>query len=103
MPLKIGVDIMGGDYAPEQTTLGAIEAWRELSSSTKLVLIGDREAIITILKRENVPADAFEIIHAAEIIEMADHPTKAIQQKPNSSISIGFHLLKEKKIDGFAS
>lgn len=94
---------MGGDYAPEQTTLGAIEAFRELPDSVKLVLIGNRELIIPILKREGVNPDAFEIIHASEVIEMADHPTKAIQQKPNSGIAIGFHLLKEKKIDAFAS
>ena len=94
---------MGGDYAPEQTMLGAIAAYKELPSSVKLVLIGDRDAILSILKRENVSADVFEIVHAPEVIEMADHPTKAIQQKPNSSISIGFQLLKEKKIDAFSS
>ena len=101
--MKIGIDMMGGDYAPEQTTLGAIEAWKELPSSVKLVLIGNKDAIVSILKREGVPVDSFEIIHASEEIEMADHPTKAIQQKPNSSIAIGFRLLKEKKIDAFAS
>jgi len=101
--MKLGIDIMGGDYAPEQTTLGAIAAFRELPASVKLVLIGDREAILSILKREGVDAGSFEIVHAPEVIEMADHPTKAIQQKPNSSIAIGFYLLKEKKIDAFAS
>ena len=94
---------MGGDYAPEQTTLGAIEASKELPASVNLVLIGNKDAIESILLREGVPADKFEIVHASEEIEMADHPTKAIQQKPNSSIAIGFHLLKEKKIDAFAS
>jgi glycerol-3-phosphate acyltransferase PlsX len=101
--MKIGIDIMGGDFAPEQTTLGAIEAWRELPSSTKLVLIGDMGAIQALLKREGMPSDAFEIVHAHETIEMSEHPTKAIQQKPGSSIAIGFQLLKEKKIDAFAS
>ncbi len=101
--MKLGIDIMGGDYAPEQTTLGAIAAFHELPSSVKIVLIGDREAILFILKRENASPDNFEIVHAPEVIEMADHPTKAIQQKPNSSIAIGFHLLKEKKIDAFSS
>lgn len=101
--MKIGIDIMGGDFAPEQTTLGAIQAWGELPSSVKLVLIGNKDAIISILKREGVSADVFEIIHSTEIIEMADHPTKAIQQKPGSGIAIGFDLLKAKKIDAFAS
>lgn len=94
---------MGGDFAPEQTTLGAIHALRELPSSVKLVLIGDKESIFSILKREGVSPDVFEIVHTSETIEMADHPTRSIQQKPDSSIAVGFHLLKEKKIDAFAS
>src|SRR5438128_623149 len=54
-------------------------------------------------RRANISAGTVEIVHAAETIEMADHPTKAIQQKPESGIAIGFRLLKEKKIDAFAS
>lgn len=101
--MRIGVDIMGGDYAPEQTVLGAIAARKELPSECTLVLLGDSKAIHEILNRENFSADQFEIIHTEEVIGMAEHPTKAIQQKPNSSISVGFHLLKEGKIDSFAS
>lgn len=101
--MNIGIDMMGGDFAPEQTTLGAIQAWRELPATVKLVLIGKKDSIVAILNREGIAPDVFEIVHAAEIIEMADHPTKAIQQKPGSSIAIGFSLLKEKKIDSFAS
>ncbi|MBP9791086.1 MAG: phosphate acyltransferase, partial [Bacteroidia bacterium] len=52
---------------------------------------------------ENFSADQFTIVHCTEVIGMAEHPTKAIQQKPDSSISIGFQLLKEGKIDSFAS
>ena len=95
--------MMGGDFAPEQTTLGAIQAWREFPDTVKLVLIGKKDSIVSILNREGISPDVFEIVHAPEIIEMADHPTKAIQQKPGSGIAIGFNLLKEKKIDSFAS
>ncbi|MBK7853171.1 MAG: phosphate acyltransferase PlsX [Bacteroidetes bacterium] len=101
--MRLGVDIMGGDFAPEQTLLGAIQAWKELPSEVKLVLIGDRSAMLPILEREQVPADVFEIVHTTEVISMSDHPTKAFQQKQNSSITVGFHLLKEGKIDSFAS
>lgn len=94
---------MGGDYAPEQTVLGAIQALRELPSTARLVLIGDRPSILSVLEREGVAADSFEIVHTTEVIGMADHPTKAIQQKPQSSIAIGFQLLKEGKLDSFAS
>lgn len=101
--MRIGVDIMGGDFAPEHTLLGALEAWRELPEGIRLVLIGDREAMLPILQREQVPAEAFDIVHTTEVIAMSDHPTKAFQQKQNSSIAVGFHLLKEGKIDSFAS
>ena len=101
--MRIGIDSMGGDFAPEQTVLGAIQARKELPSSVTLVLLGDKEAIEAILYRENVAADGFEIIHCPEVIGMAEHPTKAIQLKPHSSISIGFQLLKEGKLDSFAS
>ena len=83
--------------------LGAIQALRELPSAVRLVLIGDRPSILSVLEREGVAADSFEIVHTTEVIGMADHPTKAIQQKPQSSIAIGFQLLKEGKLDSFAS
>lgn len=101
--MRIGVDIMGGDFAPEQTTLGAIAAWKELPAEVRLVLIGDPTAIGEILEREKVPANAMDILPATEVIGMGDHPTKAFQQKKNSSITLGFMALKEGKIDAFAS
>ena len=101
--MKIGIDIMGGDFAPEQTVLGSIEARKELPSSVELVLIGDKDAMMVIFERENFSADQFTIVHAPDVIGMSEHPTKAIQHKPNSSIAVGFHLLKEGKIDSFAS
>ena len=101
--MKVGIDIMGGDFAPVETVKGAIEARRELADNVELVLIGDQDKINEILQQENFPAEKFRIVHAPEVIGMAEHPTKAIQQKQKSSIAIGFHLLKEGKIDSFAS
>ncbi len=101
--MKIGVDIMGGDFAPEQTTLGAIAAWRELPKEIKLVLFGNRELILPYLKQEGVSEDAMEIVHCPGVISMSDHPTKSFQQKTDSSIVIGFQWLKEGRIDSFAS
>lgn len=94
---------MGGDYAPHETTLGAIAASKELPADSKLVLIGDKNRIVPVLKENNIGDDVFEIIHTTEVIEMADSATKSFAAKPNSSISVGFRLLKEKKIDSFAS
>jgi phosphate acyltransferase len=101
--MRIGLDIMGGDFAPEATTLGAVAASGELPAGSVLVLIGDKEQILSIFKRENVDPGQFEIIHADEVIGMGEHPTKAISKKPHSSINIGFKLLQEGKIDSFAS
>lgn len=101
--MKIGVDIMGGDYAPKATVQGAILAQKELSDDIQLVLIGDQEKISAILKAENADLSKFEIVHSDEVIEMGEHPAKAFAVKPNSSIAVGFGMLHKKLIDGFAS
>jgi glycerol-3-phosphate acyltransferase PlsX len=101
--MKIGLDIMGGDYAPQATVLGAIAAHEALSDGDHLVLIGDKEVAINILQENNFSSDHFEFVHTTEVIGMGEHPTKAVVQKPNSSISVGFQLLKEGKLDTFAS
>ena len=101
--MRIGLDIMGGDYAPNATILGAIEAHKHLASNQHLVLIGDKEVALPILADNNFNPDLFEYVHTAEVIGMGEHPTKAILQKPNSSISLGFQMLKEGKLDSFAS
>ena len=94
---------MGGDNAPEATTLGAIKASKVLPDDMALVLIGDRESIENILLREGENIDDYQIVPSTETISMQDHPAKAFAKKPNSSIAIGFKMLMTKKIDGFAS
>jgi phosphate acyltransferase len=100
--MKIGLDIMGGDFAPEAAVLGAIEAHKALSGAT-LVLIGDKSIAVKILQDNNFSPDNFEFVHTTEVIGMGEHPTKAIVQKPDSSISVGFKLLKEGTIQAFSS
>lgn len=100
---KIGIDIMGGDNAPEATTLGAIKASKALPEDMSLVLIGDQKSIVEVLEREGENVSDYEIIPSTEVISMQDHPAKAFAKKPNSSIAIGFKLLMTKKIQGFAS
>lgn len=101
--MRIGIDIMGGDFAPEATVLGAILAQKEISSEDRIVLIGNQDKILEILNRENVNPESFDIVHASEVIEMHDHPAKAFSKKPDSSISKGFALLAKGEIEGFAS
>ncbi|RZK57019.1 MAG: phosphate--acyl-ACP acyltransferase, partial [Pedobacter sp.] len=101
--MKIGLDIMGGDYAPKANVLGAIAAHQSLTPDQHLVLIGDTQQIKPLLSENGFNPDHFEYVHTDEVIGMGEHPTKAILQKPNSSIAVGFQLLKEGKIDSFAS
>lgn len=101
--MKIGIDIMGGDFAPKAAVLGAILASKELPENCKLVLIGDQNTALEILNGQQVDPSVFDFVHTDEVIEMGEHPTKALTQKQKSSIGIGFHLLKEGQLDAFAS
>ncbi|MBC7382069.1 MAG: phosphate acyltransferase PlsX [Bacteroidia bacterium] len=101
--MKIGFDIMGGDYAPKEAIEGAIIAQKELGDSARIVLIGDKDLAVKHLTIGGGNIDEFDIVHASQIIGMGEHPTKAISQKRDSSISVGFGLLANKKIEAFVS
>ncbi len=101
--MKIGLDIMGGDFAPKAAVLGAIEAQKGLSADQKLVLFGDKVQALPFIIEAGIDPDVFEFVHTTEMIGMGEHGTKSVLQKPNSSISLGFHFLKEGKIDSFSS
>jgi glycerol-3-phosphate acyltransferase PlsX len=101
--MKIGVDILGGDYAPQSTLKGAILALEEFGTDCTFVLIGNEEEMKAALAKENFPIDKFEFFHAPQGITMSSSPVKSIASSPNSSIVKGFDLLAEGKIDGFCS
>jgi len=101
--MRIGIDIMGGDFAPRATTLGAIAAQKALPSDVSLVLYGDRNAIIPILEEAGEDSSLYAIHHCSEVIEMHDHPAKSFAGKTDSSIVQGFMHLKAGKIDAFSS
>jgi len=101
--MKIGLDVLGGDFAPTATMHGAIMAQKELPDSDQIVLIGNRDVILSFLREEHVDSGLFEIVNAPDMVEMDEQPTKALVNKPNSSISVGFRLLKNNEIDGFCS
>ncbi len=101
--MKIGIDVLGGDFAPDANIAGAILARKELSKDVKIVLIGDQNAILSGLSSRNEDASDYEIVDAPDVITMHDHPTRAIRQKPNSSIAIGISLLAKGDIQAFAS
>ena len=101
--MKIGIDIFGGDFAPNANVAGAILARKELPQDATIVLLGDQDQILNCLSEHGANPDDFEIVHAPDEITMHDHPTRAIPQKPNSSISVGFDLLANGAIQAFAS
>jgi len=94
---------MGGDFAPEATIDGAILAQKQLPANDQIVLIGDEDIIRAFLLEKKIDPDLFQIVHASQVIGMADKPLKALTSKPDSSLSVGFRLLKSKKIQSFAS
>lgn len=101
--MKLGLDIMGGDYAPKNCIDGAVMALESLPSSVRIVLIGDSDQAKAHLKEKGIAEDKFDFVHSTEVVEMGEHPTKALSQKPNSSIAVGFKLLKEGQIQSLAS
>jgi phosphate acyltransferase len=101
--MRIGIDIMGGDFAPEATTHGAILALKELPKTVRLVLIGNTNLFFPLLEAAGIAKESFEYVHSTEIIEMGEHPTKAFSNKKDSSIAKGFQLLSRGEIDAFAS
>ena len=94
---------MGGDYAPDAVIEGAADALSQLPAGDRLVLIGDNRVIREKLTSMEMEPSLFEIVPTTQVIEMSDHPAKAFSQKRDSSIAVGFGMLKSGLIDGFAS
>lgn len=90
--MKIMVDVMGGDNAPDEIIKGCIEAVNEYKVT--LTLIGKEEVIKNKLRALYAPMDSFEIINADEIIEAHEAPVTAIKRKKNSSMVKGFEMLR---------
>ncbi|HRS99095.1 MAG TPA: phosphate acyltransferase [Bacteroidales bacterium] len=103
--MKIGLDAMGGDFAPEVTVQGAILSLDILSEKDRLVLFGKKDLLENLFKQKGylrLPK-TFEIVNCNEIISMDDDPVKSFMEKAESSIVMGFGYLKKGLIDSFAS
>lgn len=105
--MKILLDAMGGDNAPEACIRGAVKAVKEIRS--EIILIGNEEVIKNKIKeiygKENISeiSERLSIKNATETIEMEDVPTQAIKHKKDSSMVVGLNMLKEEKGDVFIS
>lgn len=94
---------MGGDFAPKTTVEGAIQAQKELPESCRIVLIGDEKQAKAILDEHQIAYDLFDFVATTQVVEMGEHPTRAMKQKPDSSIAKGFELLQKGEIDSLGS
>ena len=95
------VDAMGGDHAPEAVVEGAVAAARELS--IPVTLVGDRDVINHELGRKAAAGLPINVRHASQIVEMDDSPVEALRRKRDSSIRVGFQLVKSGEADAFVS
>jgi glycerol-3-phosphate acyltransferase PlsX len=108
---RIALDAMGGDFAPQATVAGAVEALAELDPSHSLQLVGRSEVIeaqLAELSRSGHPSgsslrERIEVVHAPDVIEMNDKPTVALRGKPLSSMVVGLRLQPEGRSDAFVS
>ncbi len=101
--MKIGLDVMGGDFAPDAIIEGAVDSLPHLSDKDKIYLIGDESSIIRKLEEMEADARKFHIVPTTQVIEMGDHPAKSFSQKQDSSIAVGYMMLNNKELDGFCS
>lgn len=100
--MKIGIDMMGGDFAPGECVNGAIQYLKE-SGKAHLVFVGNEEKISPLLSDLSLSPDRFKIVHAPQVIDMHEHPTRALKEKQKSSIAVGFKLLATGEMDAFIS
>lgn len=101
--MRIGLDMMGGDFAPLEAVKGVKVFLESGATDVHLVLIGDEVALAPLLAEAQLDQSKYSVVHSSQVIGMDEHPTKALKEKPQSSISIGFYLLQNGKIDAFIS
>jgi glycerol-3-phosphate acyltransferase PlsX len=101
--MKIGIDMMGGDFAPLEAIKGIQQYLQEKEERAHLILLGEEEKITPLAVEHTLAANHYTIVHAPQVIGMHEHPTKALKEKQKSSIAVGFYLLANGEIDAFIS
>ena len=101
--VKVVVDVMGGDNAPEEPVKAAVEAVKE-KENIQVILTGVQDVIEAELRKyPDYPKDRIRVVHASQVIETAEPPVMAIQKKKDSSIVVGLNLVKKQEADAFVS
>ncbi|MDX2430822.1 MAG: phosphate--acyl-ACP acyltransferase [Bacteroides sp.] len=101
--MRIGIDTMGGDFAPGSTIRGSILAREEFPENVEIYLIGDRDIINRYSDENQLDISGLTLVHAPQVVSMGDHPLKSFKEKPDSSIFMGQKLIVNGTIDGFCS
>jgi phosphate acyltransferase len=101
--MNIGLDMMGGDFAPLEAAKGIRLYLSEYTADITLFLFGDEQQITLLLVQDGLSTEKIKVVHAPQLIGMHEHPTKALKEKQQSSIAVGFHYLATHKIDAFIS
>ncbi|HEY4112062.1 phosphate acyltransferase PlsX [Puia sp.] len=101
--MNIGLDMMGGDFSPLEAVKGIQLYLKDTLNPATLWMVGDENQVRPLLKEYSIPEGSVRLIHASEVIGMNEHPTKALKEKQQSSIAIGFGLLAAGKMDAFIS
>ena len=105
--MKLALDAMGGDYAPQEIVLGGLDALNQHDFLEKIYLVGKRDAIEAVLKEaekdKKVDYSKLEIVEASEVIEMVDHPATAYRRKKDASITVATRLVREGTADAVVS
>ena len=101
--MRIIVDAMGGDHAPEAPVQGALQAIKEYD--VEVVLVGRGEEILAALRKEGVSdlPPGLSITHAGQVVEMCDNPATAFKEKKDSSLTVGLNLVRNGEGDAFVS
>ena len=99
--MRIALDAMGGDFAPQATVEGAVLAARELK--LRVVLVGDRSILLEEMTEHDCDGLDLVIEHAPEVVTMDDPPLEAVLSKPQSSLHICYQLLKRGEVDAVIS
>lgn len=101
--MRIAIDAMGGDYAPDEIVAGALQGKEVLDPEDEIILVGDEPVIRQKLQQLNASPDTFRIFHAPEVIGMDEAPAEAVRRKPKSSIAVMAHAASHRQVDAVLS
>ena len=102
--IKIALDVMGGDNAPQSNINGAIDFLKENQGAVKIYMVGDESKILSGIKdNKNLLKNSIEIIHTTQTVDSDDKPSKIIKNKPDSSMNKAICLLKDNIVDAVIS